>query len=110
MEFSLSPYFYLDSNNFFSVDYPPGYFPDPTKKLGMQPDLTANTSAGSTNSGVGLLFPEYTYPGSSVSNNKDNVPLTPGKYIKLLILICMYISCMISYKLSFVLSRHATQE
>lgn len=48
----------------------------------MQPDLTANTSAGSTNSGVGLLFPEYTYPGSSNSNNKENLPLTPGNFSK----------------------------
>lgn len=63
------------------ADYPPGYFPDPAKKLGMQPDLTANTSGGSTttNSGVGLLFPEYTYPNSS--SHKESVPLAPGMII-----------------------------
>ncbi|OXA43430.1 Netrin receptor UNC5C [Folsomia candida] len=62
-------------------DYPPGYFPDHSKKLGMQPDLTANTSNGSTNSGVGLLFPEYTYPAGSTSNShKETLPLTPADH------------------------------
>jgi hypothetical protein len=65
----------------YFTDYPPGYFPDPSKKLGMQPDLTANTSS-TNNSNVGLLFPEYTYPGSNASSgNKDNLPLTPGRHL-----------------------------
>lgn len=67
---------------FILPDYPPGYFPDHSKKFGMQPDLTANTSNGSTNSGVGLLFPDYTFPGgSSASSNThktETLPFTPG--------------------------------
>ena len=77
--------FFFLSLSISGIDYPPGYFPDPSKKLSMQPDLTVNTSGGGSGGGtmnpMGLpLCYEYTYPGSGTTN-KDNVPLTPGNQL-----------------------------
>jgi len=68
------------------VDYPPGYFPDASRKLGVQPDLTANTSSTHTSS---LLFPEYVHLGSTAS--KD--PISQGIYYSIAPVILVHSYC-----------------